>query len=103
MRDLREEIRIGGCVDEFMQDQLVIFQALATGTSRVDAGNGRSCHSDVDLADQEGSLHTQTVRWVCEEMLRKKKVCFESGGVCKGIGWNDEARLSDDMDKLDLK
>jgi RNA 3'-terminal phosphate cyclase (ATP) len=59
--DIREEVDMGGSVDEFMQDQLVIFQALATGMSEVDAGMGR----------EEGSEHTRTVKWVAEQMLGK--------------------------------
>ena len=59
--DIRGEVDMGGSVDEFMQDQLVIFQALATGTSEVDAGMGR----------EEGSEHTRTVKWVVEQMLGK--------------------------------
>ncbi|RMZ83108.1 hypothetical protein DV738_g1279, partial [Chaetothyriales sp. CBS 135597] len=56
---LDTELKRGGCVDEHLQDQLVIFQALARGRSVVDAGTGRG----------GGTLHTQTVRWVCEEIL----------------------------------
>jgi RNA 3'-terminal phosphate cyclase (ATP) len=52
----------GGSVDEFMQDQVVIFQALAMGKSEVDAGLGR----------EEGSEHTRTVKWVVEQMLREE-------------------------------
>jgi RNA 3'-terminal phosphate cyclase (ATP) len=38
---LAEEIQHGGCVDKRLQDQLVIFQALADGVSVVDQGQGR--------------------------------------------------------------
>jgi len=55
---LQEELNRGGCVDQYMQDQLVVFQALAQGESRVDAGLG-----------YEGTLHTRTVRWVCAQLL----------------------------------
>ncbi|RMD39838.1 hypothetical protein DV735_g5288, partial [Chaetothyriales sp. CBS 134920] len=60
---LDTELRHGGCVDEHLQDQLVIFQALARGSSVVDAGIGRG----------DGTLHTQTVRWVCKEMLGEEE------------------------------
>jgi RNA 3'-terminal phosphate cyclase (ATP) len=60
--DLRAEVDRGGSVDEFMQDQLVIFQALAAGKSEVDAGVGR----------ESGSEHTRTVKWVVEQMLGKE-------------------------------
>jgi RNA 3'-terminal phosphate cyclase (ATP) len=60
--DLSVEVERGGYVDEFMQDQLVIFQALAAGPSEVDAGIGR----------EEGTEHTKTVKWVVEQMLGKE-------------------------------
>jgi RNA 3'-terminal phosphate cyclase (ATP) len=74
--ELLEEVKIGGCVDEHMQDQLVVFQALAAGISAVDAGEGR----------EKGTLHTQTVRWVCREMLGGTRFESVKGGVCMGIG-----------------
>jgi RNA 3'-terminal phosphate cyclase (ATP) len=72
VNDIREEVDIGGSVDEFMQDQLVIFQALATGTSEVDAGMGR----------EEGSEHTRTVKWVVEQMLGKRIFAEPVVGGC---------------------
>ena len=74
--ELLHEVRAGGCVDEYMQDQLVIFQALGAGISAVDAGEGR----------EEGTLHTRTVRWVCKEMLRDFGFEVIHGGLCMGIG-----------------
>ena len=71
--DLRAEVDSGGCVDEFMQDQLVIFQTLATGMSEVDAGVGR----------EEGSEHTMTVKWVVEQMLGKEMF---AGDTVEGCG-----------------
>ncbi|KAI4129468.1 MAG: hypothetical protein LQ347_003771, partial [Umbilicaria vellea] len=41
VRELEDELRRGGCVDEYMEDQLVVFQALAQGRSWVDGGIGR--------------------------------------------------------------
>lgn len=55
---LQRELSWGGCVDEYLEDQVVIFQALACGTSKVDAGPGRPA-----------SLHTETARWVAKEIL----------------------------------
>ena len=71
--DLASEVDGGGCVDEFMQDQLVIFQALATGESEVDAGVGR----------EDGSEHARTVKWVVEQMLGKEMF---AGAVVDGCG-----------------
>lgn len=90
VRGLKSELKRGGCVDEYLQDQLVIFQALSSGISVVDGGDrgGPRSHEEHEYGDAEGSLHTRTVRWVCERMLRKQGVEFESGGKCRGIGWN---------------
>lgn len=66
--DLVAELEHGGCVDEFLQDQLVVFQVLAEGKSRVEGGNP--------------SLHTLTARWVASEILG---VGFKSEN-CHGIG-----------------
>lgn len=69
---LAAEMAQGSCVDEYLQDQLVVWQALAGGASVVDGGE----HGG------EGSLHTRTVRWVCEEMLGPE-VSFQAGGCCR--------------------
>jgi RNA 3'-terminal phosphate cyclase (ATP) len=83
-KQLAEELKMGGCVDEFLQDQMVIWQALAEGPSFVDAGeNG------------EGSLHTKTVRWVCEEMLGEE-VVFDEDGWCRRRGGEIEDALDKD-------
>ena len=74
--DFMLELQSEACVDEHMQDQLVVFQALAKGESIV---KGR---------DGEGTLHTQTVRWVCEQMLGERGLSFSADGGCKGIGWH---------------
>jgi RNA 3'-terminal phosphate cyclase (ATP) len=69
--DLIGEIEHGGCVDEWMRDQLVVFQALAEGRSRVDGGG------------REPSLHARTAMWVASEILGVKWV----EGECEGIGF----------------
>ena len=68
--DLAQELAHGGCVDEFLQDQLTVFQALARGRSTVAAG--------------PTSLHTETTRWVCEKVLG---IAFADDGGCDGIGY----------------
>ena len=55
MKDLKKEMKHGGCVDEYMQDQIVVFQVLAAGKAEVDGG-----------VDREATLHTKTARWVAE-------------------------------------
>ena len=72
--DLAQEVNEGGFVDEFMQDQLVIFQTLANDKSAVNAVEGREL----------GTEHTKTVRWVVAEMLGDKVTIIE--GLILGCG-----------------
>lgn len=75
--ELAAEIAHGGCVDEYMRDQLVVFEAIADGRSHVDGGVGGS----------EGSLHTRTCRWVAEEILAGQASVDAAGG-CTGVGFS---------------
>ncbi|MCJ1248063.1 hypothetical protein MMC30_005278 [Trapelia coarctata] len=89
IRDLGHELAHGGCVDEHLQDQLVVFQALAEGESNVGGG--------------EASLHTQTTRWVVEQILGPR---FDKEGTCRGIGFKAGQRQwqrpeSDASDEFD--
>lgn len=78
-RDFMAECLHGGCLDEFAQDQMVIFQALADGQSSIEMGHGgRKGWRDAtmtrrsvqgEMTGQGESLHTRTVKWVCQEML----------------------------------
>ncbi|KAL8657971.1 MAG: hypothetical protein Q9226_001381 [Calogaya cf. arnoldii] len=72
-KQLEEELERGGCVDEYMQDQLVAFQALADGRSVVDSGK-----------DMYATLHTKTARWVAEQLLG---LAFDERGTCSGCGF----------------
>ncbi|KAF1945668.1 RNA 3'-terminal phosphate cyclase [Clathrospora elynae] len=74
--DLLTEIEHGGCVDEHLRDQLVVFQALAEGKSTVFGGK----KGDVFV---EPSLHAQTAQWVAHEIL---DVDFDEQGGCEGVG-----------------
>uniref|UniRef100_A0A672G350 RNA 3'-terminal phosphate cyclase n=1 Tax=Salarias fasciatus TaxID=181472 RepID=A0A672G350_SALFA len=51
-------LRHGGCVDDFLQDQLVIFMALASGRSRIRTG--------------PPTLHTRTAIHVAEALTKAK-------------------------------
>lgn len=73
IKELEQELSRGGCVDEYMQDQLVVFQALAEGRSTVDSGK-----------DTHASLHTQTARWVATQVLG---LSFDEQGTCSGCGF----------------
>uniref|UniRef100_A0A672QDT8 RNA 3'-terminal phosphate cyclase n=1 Tax=Sinocyclocheilus grahami TaxID=75366 RepID=A0A672QDT8_SINGR len=79
---LLRNIRHNGCVDEFLQDQLIIFMALANGTSRMRTG--------------PITLHTQTAIHVAEQLMNAKfvirKAEDEHGNndtyiiECQGVG-----------------
>ena len=73
MKDLKKEMKHGGCVDEYMQDQLVVFQALAAGKAEVECG-----------VDREATLHTKTARWVAEQVVGAD---FDELGGCQGLGY----------------
>ncbi|XP_073700624.1 RNA 3'-terminal phosphate cyclase [Garra rufa] len=79
---LLRNIRHNGCVDEFLQDQLVIFMALANGTSRMRTG--------------PITLHTRTAIHVAEQLTNAKFVIRKAEGEqanndtyiieCQGVG-----------------
>ncbi|KAI4861432.1 EPT/RTPC-like protein [Hypoxylon rubiginosum] len=112
-KDLFEEISVRGVVDEYLQDQLVVFQALADGRTSfhrgakpagIDTDGGvaddldgsnappdrprpeRSMRKDkTDKPFGEGSTHTTTARWVASELLPTVQ-WFDKGSVCDGTG-----------------
>lgn len=122
---LAEEIRTGGVVDEFLQDQLVIFQALAEGRTsfprniheaRGEVGQAAQGATAIEnelgglhigdglKKDRTGkpfgdtetdSTHTQTARWVTAEILEPKLTWYNKGRVCEGIGL--KSRLSQSL------
>lgn len=62
-RDIWHEWASGAYVDEHMRDQLVVFQALASGESRIFGGRTPTGEP------REASLHTRTAEWVVEKMM----------------------------------
>ncbi|KAK3298596.1 RNA 3'-terminal phosphate cyclase domain-containing protein [Chaetomium fimeti] len=99
-RKLYSEVVVGGAVDEFLQDQLVIFQALAEGRTsfpRSDAKDGleqgmtklamdgKMSKRAVDKPFGEGSTHTSTARWVASKLL-PDVAWYGDGRVCEGVG-----------------
>lgn len=115
-RALLDEIQKDGVVDEFLQDQLVIFQALAEGrttfprllsqdategkkegegTQEIEAGLEQlrieeKLHKDKvkgPLGDADiDSTHTMTARWVASEILEPGLKWYNKGTVCHGVG-----------------
>ncbi|KAI1077525.1 EPT/RTPC-like protein [Whalleya microplaca] len=110
-KGLFEEINVRGIVDEHLQDQLVVFQALAEGRTSfprdieladIDIEGGvASDIGDLDASMKSltletrmkkdkthepfgaGSTHTTTARWVASELL-PTSVWFNKGSVCDG-------------------
>lgn len=114
-RDLCTDIQKGGPVDEFLQDQLVIFQSLAQGRtsflrhSRQTNTNQQndenleeigtvleSLHIGGDLSKDKvrgplgepdvDSTHTMTARWVASEILEPELKWYNKGKLCDGVG-----------------
>ncbi|KIW04750.1 RNA 3'-phosphate cyclase [Verruconis gallopava] len=68
--ELKTELDHDGSVDEFMRDQLVVYQALAQGRSKIIFGASKP------------SLHTQTAQWVTNQILQ-----VEGTDDMNGVGW----------------
>ncbi|KAH0844617.1 hypothetical protein FOPE_09563 [Fonsecaea pedrosoi] len=93
VRAFARECERRSCVDEFAEDQLVVFQTLADGASSVDVGGDRGKNKE-----ETGSLHTRTVRWVCREMLG---TVFDGLGGCDGRGMKGERGFDKDKDSIE--
>ncbi|KAG8627146.1 hypothetical protein KVT40_004629 [Elsinoe batatas] len=76
--DLARQWESGAYVDKHMRDQLVIFQALADGRSKIYGGNIEDETEDLRPPD----LHAQTAEWVCSKLLG---ATFDGQGTCDGI------------------
>ena len=91
VRDLQTELEKGGVVDGYLQDQLVIFQALADGRSSIpETSEALSSEKRrVDRTDEPfggGSTHTTTARWAASKLLPRAK-WFDNGRISEGVGW----------------
>ena len=78
--ELVEAVKIRACVDHHLQDQLIIFMALASGVSRIRTG--------------PLTLHTKTAIHVAEQLTEAKfsvEPCPDEAGVhfieCRGISF----------------
>ena len=97
--ELDTEFRKGGCVDEYLQDQLVVFQALAKGRSVIfNSSNAGDADLDeiFDRTDEpfgNGSLHTRTAKWVVSQLLPRVK-WLDKGCVCEGVGYTCKSNSS---------
>ncbi|TVY27576.1 RNA 3'-terminal phosphate cyclase [Lachnellula hyalina] len=76
--ELDAEVRKGGLVDEYLQDQLIVFQALAERKSSIPGSNDTATSDPkrVERMDEpfgDGSTHTTTARWVIGQLLPNVK------------------------------
>ncbi|KAF8197409.1 RNA 3'-terminal phosphate cyclase domain-containing protein [Pholiota molesta] len=78
--ELIKGLNEGGCVDEWLQDQIIIFMALAEGRSEVRCGSAGL------------SLHTRTAIWLAQQLTDAKFDIEEEPSRqviirCQGIGY----------------
>ncbi|KAJ3553579.1 hypothetical protein NM688_g3532 [Phlebia brevispora] len=76
--EILSNLREGGCVDEYLQDQIIVFLALAAGRSTIRTG--------------PLTLHTKTAMWIAEELTDATfDVKEDTDGTillsCEGIGY----------------
>jgi RNA 3'-terminal phosphate cyclase (ATP) len=105
--ELDVEVRTRGLADEYLQDQLIVFQALAEGRSII-PGTLDAISSDrerVDRTDEpfgDGSTHTTTARWVASQLLPQVK-WLDRGRICGGAGWKtSEAPVPTSLSSLNI-
>lgn len=113
---LRKEIQERNVVDAYLQDQLVIFQALSKGKTTFKRHMHRQQGPDRDEQSVDGiesgmdelrieeqlrkdkvrgplgdletdSLHTRTARWVTSEMLEPAVKWYYQGSICEGASF----------------
>lgn len=107
--ELHGEIILGSQVDEYLQDQVIYFQALCDGVSsfpRADVPpatsyseplvdtmgklsiNGEYLRKErTDVPFGHGSMHTQTARWVVSELVPRAEF-YNKGNFVKGVGFS---------------
>ncbi|KAH8660801.1 RNA 3'-terminal phosphate cyclase-domain-containing protein [Tricladium varicosporioides] len=104
--DLDNEFRKGGLVDEHLQDQLIIFQALSEGRTVI-PGSKETATSDRERVEKteepfgDGSTHTTTARWVTSQLLPELR-WIDRGRVCDGVAWKTSLPTTQEIaDKLE--
>lgn len=88
LKELNDEIKQGGCLDTYLQDQLVVFQSLANGTSCINSGT-------------PASLHTKTARWVVEQFSNAKWSQEVSKATSEGDKYRKLAEKTTVIDKCE--
>ncbi|RWQ96185.1 putative RNA 3'-terminal phosphate cyclase [Paecilomyces variotii] len=71
--DIRGISKEKSCVDVFMRDQLVIFEALGKlQNTRDESGTLTGIDEEIEEDEHSWSMHTRTAMWVCEQFLGAK-------------------------------
>ncbi|KAF8502448.1 RNA 3'-terminal phosphate cyclase [Gautieria morchelliformis] len=84
--ELARNLKHGGCVDDYLQDQIIIFMALAKGKSTVATG--------------PLTMHTKTAVWLAEKLSGAKFQIEDEHGTartilsCEGIGLASSSSLN---------
>lgn len=83
-------------LDSHMEDQVVIYMALARSRSRCErVATGDAGHDPRSKTRSGPSLHTKTAQWVVQELL---DVEFHDDGECEGVGCIAGTSLSGSKD-----
>ncbi|XP_076662973.1 RNA 3'-terminal phosphate cyclase [Andrena cerasifolii] len=87
--EILDAILSGSCVDEHAQDQLVIFMALASGTSRIKLGSKQlTCHTETAIKVAEIMLSDRNLRFkLCEDKGVGDSTCYTL--ECEGCGYQN--------------
>ena len=94
VRDLMREVKSGGCVDEYLQDQLVVFQALAAGRSVVYGGGGGGV-----VEDQQGKAGTDEEADVVEKGKMKQDDGDNNGDGDDGEDDHQQDAIGEDSEE----
>ncbi len=95
--ELLDNIRSGGCVDEWLQDQLIVFMALAHGTSKIKTGcltQHTQTAIDVAIKLTGAEFKVEKTTTVPDEISYSDKYgdkgCIHGQHIitCTGIGFN---------------
>ena len=108
-QELLDSLSSGGCVDEWLQDQLIIFMALALGTSKIRTGClTQHTRTAINLATEMTGVHFEVLPQhrksdVASDDLRSEEYgkdgCIYGQHIitCKGIGLDSDSINTNNM------
>ncbi|KOC68856.1 RNA 3'-terminal phosphate cyclase [Habropoda laboriosa] len=88
--EILDTILAGSCVDEHMQDQLIILMTLARGMSRINLGSKKlTCHTQTAIKVVEMILNDFNVHFkLCENKDAGGNTCYTL--ECEGCGYENK-------------